>query len=257
MTIRQATQSDQYKWDQYVNSHPDAAHVHLWPWKKVIEDSYNKKSYYLIAESESKIIGLLPLFYIKSRLFGKELVSMPYATYGGVLADNGQIQEALINSAIDLANQVNADTIKLRQVQKISPINFENTKISRDDSKVSMRLRLIQDSEQQFNGFKAKLRSQIRRPQKEGMTVKFGSAELIDDFYKVFLVNMRDLGSPVHSKKLFINLIEQLPETVKAAVVYFKSLPVAAGIITIMGEMVEIPWASSLRRYNRFGPNND
>ena len=52
----------------------------------------------------------------------------------------------------------------------------------------------------------------FRKPIKEGLTSKTGGAELLDDFYRVFLVNMRDLGSPVHSLKLMRQVLGEFSE---------------------------------------------
>ena len=45
------------------------------------------------------------------------------------------------------------------------------------------------------------------------------SLELLDDFYDVFLINMRDLGSPVHSKKLMKNVLEEFPDKARIVIV--------------------------------------
>ena len=79
--------------------------------------------------------------------------------------------------------------------------------------------------------------------------------ELLDDFYEIYSVNMRDLGSPVHSKQFFKILCDSFDRSLKIGVVYYKSIPVAAGIISLFRDFVEIPWASSLRKYNRLSPN--
>jgi len=255
MTIRYFKESDRKKWDEYVYEHPDAYHAHLIGWKDVIEKTYKKKSYYLIAEENNTIVGILPLFYIKSVLFGNDLVSMPYLSYGGVLADSISVELKLIKEAKDILTSVNAHSIELRHPSILNEKTTKKLNFSINTTKVSMRLALTDKSEALFKSFKPKLRSQIRRPQKEGMEFQLGRAELIDDFYKVFTINMRDLGSPVHSKKLFVNIYKYLGESIKVGVIRYKNTPVATGIITILKNMIEIPWASSLREYNKFSPN--
>jgi FemAB-related protein (PEP-CTERM system-associated) len=110
-------------------------------------------------------------------------------------------------------------------------------------------------SDDLLTSYKAKLRSQIFRPQKEGMTAAVEGGELINPFYEVFSINMRDLGSPVHSKKLFQQMFLEFPENVRIGVVHHQNEPVAAGLIFCFRDTVEIPWASSLKGYNKFSPN--
>ncbi len=100
----------------------------------------------------------------------------------------------------------------------------------------------------------AKLRSQIRRPQKEGMTCRFGPGER-HAFYAVFAENMRDLGTPVHSHRFFDALGEVFPEEVIFGVVYHGEQPVAGGCGFLWGGEFEMTWASALRKYNRMAPN--
>ena len=103
------------------------------------------------------------------------------------------------------------------------------------------------------SGLPAKLRSQIRRPQKEGMTCRFGPGER-HAFYAVFTESMRDLGTPVHSRRLFDALVEVFPEEVIFGVVYHGEEPVAGGCGFLWGGVFEMTWASALRKYTRMAP---
>jgi len=242
------------RWDSYVLNHSDGKHSFLSTWKNIIENVYNHSGFYLYAEKNNQIVGVLPLFSISSLLFENHLVSMPFLTYGGILADSTDIEQQFLCEVENLLKKQDVKYIELRQQGHLSSEGV-NSRFILNTQKVSMRLELPSSSEELFNQFKAKLRSQIRRPQKEGMVFKLGGQELIDDFYKVFLVNMRDLGSPVHSKKLFKEIFGSFPDSVKCGVVYHNNKPVAAGIINLFNKFVEIPWASALREYNRFSPN--
>ena len=63
-----------------------------------------------------------------------------------------------------------------------------------------------------MKSFKSKFRTKIKKPKKMGLNFRIGGVELLDNFYEVFLVNMRDLGSPVHSKKIIQNIFEEFSE---------------------------------------------
>jgi FemAB-related protein (PEP-CTERM system-associated) len=104
------------------------------------------------------------------------------------------------------------------------------------------------------DSLRSKVRSQIRRPLKEGFEARFG-AEQIDPFYEVFARNMRDLGTPVLPKRLFESLPRLFGESVAVAVVYDDRTPIAAGCGFFHGGEFEITWASSLREYSRAAPN--
>ena len=116
-----------------------------------------------------------------------------------------------------------------------------------------MLLNLPDSSEELWTGFKSKLRSQVRKAEKNGLT--FSSTANLDDFYAVFGENMRDLGSPVHSRKWIDAVLHYYGEKARLGLVYLNDKAVGAGIILTAGQKVSIPWASTLRQYNRLGPN--
>ena len=121
--------------------------------------------------------------------------------------------------------------------------------------KVRMLLELPDSSDALMRSFKSKLRSQIRKPIKEGLNAMMGGADLLNDFYHVFCLNMRDLGSPVHSKKLIQNVLAEFPEKAKIVIVYKEKEPVACSVVIGFKEILENPWASALRNYSRLSPN--
>ena len=68
--------------------------------------------------------------------------------------------------------------------------------------KVRMLLNLPDSSELLMKSFKSKAEKPDQQALEGRIHLRIGGVELLEDFYKVFLVNMRDLGSPVHSVKL-------------------------------------------------------
>jgi lipid II:glycine glycyltransferase (peptidoglycan interpeptide bridge formation enzyme) len=106
-----------------------------------------------------------------------------------------------------------------------------------------------------MESFKSKLRSQINRSLKEGFASSIGGLELLEDFYKVFLVNMRDLGSPVHSVELMRHVLGEFSERSRIFVVYKSEEPVASALVVGFDKVLRNPWASSLRKYASLSPN--
>src|SRR5260370_6086620 len=78
---------DEAAWDQFVQERPAALNYHSWRWQRVIRETYGHEPAYLAATERGVITGVLPLFSIKSALFGKFLVSVPFFSYGGMLFD--------------------------------------------------------------------------------------------------------------------------------------------------------------------------
>jgi hypothetical protein len=162
------------------------------------------------------------------------------------------VKKALLDKCHDLAQDVSASGIELRCPNDEGEL-FEGGGLHahNSSSKVRMLLPLSGSSETLWSGFKSKLRSQIRRTQKEEMSARMGGIELFDDFYSVFTVNMRDPGSPVHAADWFKVLLSTFNSPAKVGVVYLRTgEPVAGGILLTLGQKACIPWASSLWEYN-------
>ncbi len=238
------------RWDAFVNSQGQAGVYHLSVWKNVLTDVFNSRCHYLTAVSEAgDVCGVLPLVHFKNRLFGNFLVSMPYFNHGGVLSNSPKADEVLLKHAIDLSESLGATHLELRE------FHARNNGWQHKDEKVLMLLDLPDDPDLLSKAVGAKRRSQIRRPEREGASTKVGGMDLLDDFYTVFSRNMRDLGTPVYTKKLFETVLKARPKETFIVVIYLNALPVAAAFLIGYKQTIEIPWASSIREFNRLGIN--
>jgi FemAB-related protein (PEP-CTERM system-associated) len=236
--------------DRYVAETESSTLYHRTEWTSVIEKCFGHKSVYLLCvDRVESVRGILPLVHMKSRLFGNFMVSMPFFNYGGICADTEESQFLMIEEAVRVAKDAGASHIEFRQE---SPLQ---NRFPVKTSKVSMRLGLPQSESDLWKSLPSKLRSQIRKPQKEGMTVRISRHEELDNFHRIFSANMRDLGTPVFSKHFFRNILDHFPENSWICTVYAGKTPVASGFLLGFKEKLEIPWASSLREYNRLGPN--
>ncbi len=250
VVVADVSERDRADWDAYVAGAQGAELYHDYRWRTVVETVFRHESFYLAARgADGCVHGVLPLVRLKSRLFGDFLVSLPYFNYAGVLADTAAARAALLEAAGGRARALGAGHVELRHRDAVSldwPAH---------EDKVTMLLDLPGDEEALWKGFKPKLRAQIRRPQKEGATVRSGGLELVPDFYAVFARNMRDLGTPVYPRRFFEQIVAAFPDEANLYVVDLAGRPAAAGFVLRHGSTAEIPWASSLREANPVGVN--
>jgi FemAB-related protein (PEP-CTERM system-associated) len=237
-------------WDQYVVDHPHGTGYHLLAWGGIIEKVFGHQTLYLMAlDQNCQVRGVLPLVLLSSWLFGRFMVSLPYVNYGGVLTEDVNTTNALLREATSQAAVLGADHLELRHCRSY------DLDWPRKDHKVSMRLDLPPTYDILLKSFTPKLRSQIRRGEKEGMTAHVGGGELLDEFYAVFSLNMRDLGTPVYAKQFFAEILNAFQRDAKLIVVRLAGNPVAAGFVYGFRQMLEVPWAASDKRSARFAPN--
>lgn len=245
--IDTATDGDARAWNEFVSSQPQASGYHVWGWRTVFERAFRHEPIYLIARCGDAVAGVLPLVSIKSVLFGRTLTSLPFVNYGGVLAADEDTAQALVDAAGDLARSMRCAHVELRHAGRRFPA------LPCKQHKVAMRLPLNGVSWERLD---KKVRNQIRKAEKSGLTAQTGGAELLDDFYRVFARNMRDLGTPVYSKALFEEVLRVFPDNAHVHVIRLQDTPVGAAVTYHAGGMMEMPWASSVRDYNSLCPNH-
>src|SRR6185312_14498102 len=73
-------------WDAFVLSAPDGTFFHRAGWRTIFRDVFRLDPYFLFAERDGRIAGILPLVHQKSLLFGNALIAAPFCVEGGTLA---------------------------------------------------------------------------------------------------------------------------------------------------------------------------
>jgi FemAB-related protein (PEP-CTERM system-associated) len=248
VTVTQLAAGGEAAWTDYVERHPQATSAHAVQWKRLIETVFGKKCYYLQAFCGGALVGVLPLVHMRSLLFGNYMVSVPYVNYGGVLADNAVAEAALLKEAAELARRLGGGSIEFRE----SVARATDAPCRTD--KVAMILQLPATEEALSKQLGSKLRSQIKRPQRENPEPRLGREELLDDFYEVFARNMRDLGTPVYTKALFRTVLQEFPSSY-LVVIFLQGRPVSAAFLLGYRDMLEIPWASTIEDVNPLSMN--
>jgi hypothetical protein len=154
-------------WDEYVERAGDAAQCHLNGWRHVIERAYGHQAVYLWARDGGKVKGVLPLILFRNIRFGKALVSMPYLDDGGICADDYATAVELYTHAQAMCMRHDADSLDLRHRQP------SGLSLPRHGSKVTLILPLEADPDRVWQGLDAKVRNQIRKATKSGLTVSW------------------------------------------------------------------------------------
>ncbi len=238
----------QAEWNEYVDAHPMSSAYHDFKWKTVIEESFNHTCKYLAARSNNKIVGIFPLVAFKHPIFGTFAISMPYLNYGGPLTNHPEITSVLIDYAQKLQQDFNWEHIELRTTCN----SFSYPSESR---KASMILTLPPTMDQLEDELGAKVRAQYKLADKHSPAIFFGKEELLDDYYRVFSKNMRDLGTPVYSKDFFRNILKLFPDQATIVVAKIKGKAMGTAFLFSYKDMLEIPWASTLKKANSYNLN--
>jgi len=236
--------------DKFVYQKAESTICHLFAWADKVVCKAGHRSYYLVAGEGGIVCGVLPLTYVHSHLFGNRMISQAFSNYGGILADSEEIRRLLFDRAVNLAIELNCQSIEFRNTEPM-PYNLES-----HTEKISMRLSLDPDPDKIWQSFKPKIRNHVRKAEKSNIVAVSGSVELLDEFYRVYVIRMRQLGTPAYPRSLMYNILTAFPDNSRIFVVRLGKLTVGGGLTICVKGLAEIPWAATLVQYNALCPNN-
>lgn len=218
--IKSLKPTDFTRWNDYVKSHNQGSFFHLSGWQTVIENSFDHGCYYLYAEVEGKICGVLPLVEVKSKLFGHALISTPFCVYGGAITDSEDITRQLEQHACEIAEQLEVDYLELRYKEK------QNSSLLLKQASSTFGCELGDDAEKILANVKKKQRAVIRHSLKNELsftTTQKNNSQVFEDFYQLLSTSYRNLGTPIFSKKFFQQLVDVFGDDVDIAVIADKT----------------------------------
>jgi FemAB-related protein (PEP-CTERM system-associated) len=248
MTTVSSFQGAAAEWDAFASRQPGFTHFHRHGWKDVIEQVFGHECLYLAVRDGGALAGVLPLVRVRSRLFGHYLVSVPFLNYGGPLGADPAVR-ALAAHAVERARREGVRLLEFRSRLEL-PLDLPVS-----HRKVTVVLDLPDGgAEALLKAFGSKLRSQVRRPAKEGVEVRFGPGQ-VGPFFEVFSRHMRDLGTPTQPRRLFEAIAARFPQDAWFGVAWLGGRPIAGGAGFRWGDEFEMTWASALGEYNRIAPN--
>jgi len=240
-------------WDAFVDRCPDAGFFHRAGWKRVIEAAFGHHCHFLQATRDDRdgrqIVGVLPLGHIRSRLFGNALISAPFAVYGGAAAVDEEVADALEQAACDLADKLGVDYLELRQRRPRHP-----DWPTQDALYVTFRKAIDADPEVNLKAIPRKQRAMVRKGIKAGLVGRV--EDDVDRFYPVFAESVRNLGTPVYSRRYFQLLKEEFGPDCEILTIEKDGVPAAAVMSFYFRDEV-LPYYGGGNATSRFLKAND
>jgi FemAB-related protein (PEP-CTERM system-associated) len=233
-------------WNGFVAASDRASFYHRAEWRRINEECFGHRTCYLGALDGDRIVGILPLVQVKSRLFGNIGCSLPFVNYGGPCGVDDEVERALLRASEAVAGEWGVDYLEMRSTRPLGeqyPCSMH---------KVSMTLELQPDPEQVFAAYKGDHRKDIRRAYKYGFVARFGTLDLLDDFYAVLRESWRDLGTPIYAQSYMRRVLEAFPASTRICVVHAEDgTPAAGAFIGEHNGTVEGLWLGTRGQYRR------
>jgi FemAB-related protein (PEP-CTERM system-associated) len=189
------------QWDAFVMACPQASFFHRAGWQKIIERVFRHNTYFLYALEDGAIQGVLPLGHVNSLLFGKSLVGLPFAVYGGVATGRADVAQALEQEAQDIAKGLGVDHLELRNVTR------QHADWPMQDLYVTFRKEILPDEEANMLAIPRKARAMVRKGIKNGLASDIDNH--VERFFALYADNVHRHGTPAMPKKYFKALMQE------------------------------------------------
>jgi len=213
-------------WDRYVNAHPAATFFHRAAWRHVIERAFGHGTHYLVAEQDGAIAGVLPLAQVKTRLFGHTLISLPFCVYGGPLAEDPSIAEALAAHAASLGDTLGAAATELRFLADPGAPYDQAGWQRREGLYVTFRRPITGDDAANLKAIPRKQRAMVRKGIDRGLQSRVGKD--VDGLHRIYAESVRNLGTPVFARRYFRILAEAFADAMDVVTIAHEGRDVAA-----------------------------
>ncbi|MBI2847917.1 MAG: GNAT family N-acetyltransferase, partial [Chloroflexi bacterium] len=241
--IRLAEDGDRDNWNGFITSHAHASIFHRWEWGDIAEQ-YGHRRFYIMAESEGSIAGVLPLVLVKSLLFGKKLLSLPYCEYGGPLtAPVADCLPQLLEKAGDIARAERADYIEIRGLAPIPGATeiLQSFNYVANHRYVTFRLDLNTPPDKIWSSFQGRRRTSIRKAEKQEFDISEARTEAdIRTFYQLYLQTQSRHGTPPHSLGFFLEIWRRFfpPGHLRVVLARYQDKPVSGIILFSLNKTI-------------------
>jgi FemAB-related protein (PEP-CTERM system-associated) len=236
-TIKRLASLDYVRWDCYVKTHSRGSFFHLSGWQEVISKSFHHDCYFLYAEKNGDICGVLPLVEVKSKLFGHALISTPFCVYGGAIAESTELVRQLEQEACQLAEKLSVDYLELRYQEK------QDSSLLLKQAHSTFGCELAEDNEKILAAIKKKQRAVIRHSLKNELDFFLASGKTnLADFYQLLSTSYRNLGTPIFSKSYFANLVDVFGDSTDIAIIKSKDGKLSSAVMNFYYNEQVLPY---------------
>lgn len=248
------------RWDEFVHAHPAGTFFHQWCWREIISRQFGYEPYYVVAEDLGRIQGILPLFLVRSLVFGRSLVALPWAVYGGAVAQSTAAEALLINKALEIAKQRGAKYVELRgnpyTEQKVGMVPTSSVAaVKQKDLYFTFMGPIDSSDDVNMSRIPRKQRRMVRQGEKHKLRSVIDNARL-REFYTVYASSVHNLGTPVFGYSYFEKLVTSLGDACQVFLIEHGEKVIAAVMVFFYKDQVMPYYGGALKEYLSLAPND-
>ncbi len=245
-------------WDAYVAGHRESTIFHTLIWRDAVTEAFGHRSHYLMAFRDGRPAGVFPLMRVDSRLAGTLMVSVPYAVYGGSLADDDETHRALLEAATALAIQAGAQWLDIRSIRARWP------ELPISDRYVTFRKSLPADPNRVLAEMPRKARAAARQARERFNLVSRFDESRLDEVWLLYSQSMRRLASPNYPLRFFRALMDATRSRLQAGervehlvqIVEHQGRAIAGLVSFVYRDTLSPYFAGCDERFEKYHPNH-
>ncbi len=246
MMISELEEKDRPIWDAYVENSAHGLPLHLSGWRDVMCKTYGYEAHYLMATEGERVVGVLPLFIVRSRLVGNSATTMP----GGLCADSGRAAAALIARGEELARRAGSKRLVLRDSRRAWEAGLETY-----EQHVSFVIELDPDENVLWKRLHKARRWGVRKARNSGLTVDVDhKGRLLGEFHEVFVRFTHQVGTPSFGLDFLERVVESFPEAFTIVIVSKDDQVLGGWFVLTAGDIAYLNWGVALREYLNLFP---
>lgn len=240
-------------WNNIVLANLDTKIYHLYEWGILLNTVHNHKIFYLKENS-----AILPLALVDSKIFGRRLISLPFADYGGPVAASIDDLKKILEKIKQLAKNLNVDYVEIRAPPEKYHSLLEEQGFVRREDYFTFIINLDRSVDELWTSIGKKNRNMVRKAKKSGVVIKEAkSKEDLKAFYYLYLKTMKKLGSPPQPYAYFEKIWDLFyPDHLLIPIAMLDNIPIAAGLFFLYKDKIQWTYGCSLKEYLTYGPNN-
>ena len=208
--------------------------------------------------SSGELTGYLPLCSLYSPFIGRRLVALPFSDHCPLLAEDEISAQALIDKAIQLAQEQKARYLELRTGGH--PALAQHTHLAESTLYVRWLLPLADGADAIWSGLRKPVQRQIKKSQHLGVQVRVAETRAdMDVYYRLHLqTRSKKHGMPAQPQRFFFGLWDAFAASnrMKLLLAHYEGKVIAGMLLLACGSTVRYAYGASDENHLQLAPNN-
>lgn len=217
--VREYRRDDAVDWDNFAQAH--GSFFHRIGWRRIFKEVFGLAPRYLLAERGGAIVGLLPLVHQRSILFGNALLAAPFCVEGGPISLDDAADAALTSAALAIQDETRSPYLEFRGKRAV-----HEGWIAKKDLYAMFAGPITEDDKTNLLAIPRKQRAVVRKTLEGPLCSEVD--ESVDQLFRVYSESVRNLGTPVFSKRYFAELKREFGKDCDIVVVKDQGVPVSS-----------------------------